>query len=200
MDVTCLTTDAETFTGHAYLVRGSRPTLVDAGAMPGIASTVRESVADLAQVLLTHRHEDHVEQLPALREAFDLTVYAADPRNGAVELADGDRIPVGDGDLEAVATPGHAPDHLAFLGEGVLFSGDVVVYSDGAFEDGSFGRTDLPDADRETLIESLDRLLDRLPASVESLYPGHGPSHHGDIREVIRRARSRAARREPKYE
>jgi glyoxylase-like metal-dependent hydrolase (beta-lactamase superfamily II) len=200
MDVTCLTTAADTFTGHVYLVRGSRPTLVDAGAMPGVVDAVRERVSTLDQVLLTHRHEDHVEQLPALREAFDPTVYAADPLDGAVELDDGDTVPAGDGQLEAVATPGHAPDHLAFLGAEALFSGDVVVASDGAFDDGSFGRTDIPGADRETLIESLDRLLDRVPDTVDAMYPGHGPPAQGDVRGVIGRARGRAARREAKYD
>jgi len=200
MDVICLTDDADTFTGHVYLIRGAQPTLVDAGTMPGIVDAVREHGSDLDQVLLTHRHEDHVEQLPALRAAFDPTVYAADPGEDAVELEDGDTVTVGDGDLEAVATPGHAQDHLAFLGDEVLFSGDVVVKSDGAFDEGSFGRTDIPGADRETLIESLDRLLDRLPDTVEAMYPGHGPSQHGNVRAVIERARERAARREPKYD
>ena len=200
MDVICLTEAADTFTGHVYLIQGAQTTLVDAGAMPGVVDAVREHVPDLDQVLLTHRHEDHVEQLPALREAFDPTVYAADPGDDAVELEDGDTVAAGDDDLEVVATPGHAPDHLAFLDEAVLFSGDVVVVSDGAFDDGSFGRTDIPGADRETLVESLDRLLDRLPDGVEAMYPGHGPATHGDVRAVIERARERAARHEPKYD
>ena len=200
MDVTCLTADADTFTGHVYLIRGAQTTLVDAGAMPRIVDIVREHVSDLDQVLLTHRHEDHVEQLPGLREAFDPTVYAATPSDDADELVDGDTVAVGDGELEVVATPGHAPDHLAFLGDEVLFSGDVVVGSDGAFDDGSFGGADIPGADRETLIESLDRLLDRLPDTVEAMYPGHGPSAHGDVEALIERARERAARREPKYD
>lgn len=200
MDVTCLTEAADTFTGHVYLIQGTETTLVDAGAMPGVVDAVREHVPDLDQVLLTHRHEDHVEQLPALREAFEPTVYAAEPGGDVVELEDGDTVTVGDGELEAVATPGHAPDHLAFLDEAVLFSGDVVVLSDGAFDDGSFGRTDIPGADRETLIESLGRLLDRLPDTVEAMYPGHGPSSQGDVRAVVEQARQRAARREPKYD
>jgi hydroxyacylglutathione hydrolase len=200
MDVSCLTTGAETFTGHVYLVEGETPALVDAGAMPGVVEAVRKRVAGIESVALTHRHDDHVAHLPALREAFGPTIAAADPEPGERGLADGDRLELGDEQFEVVATPGHAPDHLAFVGETMVFSGDVVVYSDGAFDDGSFGRTDIPGADRETLIDSLDRLLDRLPASVDSLYPGHGPPFHGDVAAVIDRARKRAARREPKYE
>ncbi|MFB6086684.1 MAG: MBL fold metallo-hydrolase [Halodesulfurarchaeum sp.] len=205
MHVTCLTDDAETFTANVYLARESGravepgATLVDVGAMPGIVEVVADRVSTLDSVGLTHRHADHVEQLDAIREAFDPTVYAAEPGDGATALEDGDEVLIGGEPFETVETPGHAPDHLAFVGERAVFTGDVVVYCDGAFEDGSFGRTDLPGADRETLLASLDSLLDRLPTTVETMYPGHGPSFEGDVRAVIERARSRAARREPKY-
>lgn len=217
MEITCLTDDAETFTANVYLVVGRTATLVDAGAMSGIEDAVSAQVPDLDSIVLTHQHDDHVAQLDPLLEAFEPAVYAAKPdalrqqasadgvmeygaNRRALQLEDGDTVAIGGESFEVVETPGHAPDHLVFVGETAVFSGDIVVYSDGAFDDGSFGRTDLPGADRDTLIESLDRLLERLPPSVESLYPGHGPAFHGDVRGVIERARERAARREPKYE
>ncbi len=199
MEIACLTEAAETFTANVYLVRGSETTLVDAGAMGGITDAIASRVSTLDTVVLTHRHADHVDQLGAVRGAFDPVVYAADPNGDAIQLEDGDRVLIGKEPFEAVATPGHAPDHLVFVGESVVFTGDIVVYSDAAFEDGSFGRTDLPGGDRDTLVSSLDRLLDRLPPTVETLYPGHGPSYEGDVRSVIERARTRAARGEPKY-
>lgn len=199
MHVTCLTADATTFTANVYLLEGRETALVDAGAMPGVVEAVADRVETLDSVFLTHRHSDHVEQLEAIRTAFDPAVYAAEPGDGASVLEDGEVVRIGGEPFETVRTPGHAPDHLAFVGETVVFTGDVVVYSDGAFEDGSFGRTDLPGADRETLLASLDRLLDRLPPTVETMYPGHGPSYEGDVRAVIQRARNRAARGEPKY-
>jgi glyoxylase-like metal-dependent hydrolase (beta-lactamase superfamily II) len=57
---------------------------------------------------------------------------------------------------------------------------------------------------RETLIEGLHALLDRLPDSVEAMYPGHGDVYRASdgpdtVREVIERATERAERREPKY-
>ena len=204
MEVTCLTDTAETFTANVYLVREEGEThgatLVDAGAMSGIASAVADHVSSLDAVVLTHRHDDHVTALDDVRAAFDPDVYAADPADGEIGLEDGDRVRIGGDSFEAVVTPGHAPDHLAFVGDSAVFTGDVVVYSDGAFEDGSFGRTDLPGADRETLVASLDRLLDRLPDGVREMHPGHGPSFEGDVRAVIERTRNRAARGDPKYE
>ncbi|MBS3760728.1 MBL fold metallo-hydrolase [Halodesulfurarchaeum sp.] len=200
MEITCLTEAAETFTANVYLVEGQQSTLVDAGAMPGIDDTVSSRVATLDSIVLTHRHADHVDQLDAIQRAFEPTVYAADATGETVRIEDGDEVPIGGEPFEVVATPGHAPDHLAFVGNSVVFSGDIVVYSDGAFDNGSFGRTDIPGADRETLVESLEGLLERLPDTVESLYPGHGPAFHGEVRAVIERGRERAARGEPKYQ
>ncbi|AOW81062.1 hydroxyacylglutathione hydrolase [Halodesulfurarchaeum formicicum] len=200
MDVRNLTADATVFTANAYLIQGERNSLVDVGAMPGMVDTLQEQVATLDSVFLTHRHDDHVDRLETVRAAFDPTVYAADSGpEAATVLADGDQVSIGGEAFEVVETPGHAPDHLAFVGDMAVFTGDIVVYSDEAFEDGSFGRTDIPGADRETLVKSIDRLLDRLPATVKSLYPGHGPAFAGDVRTVIERARGRAARGEPKY-
>ena len=85
------------------------------------------------------------------------------------------------------------------VSEHTIFSGDVVVHDDGAFDDGSFGRTDMAGQSREVLIESIERILDRLPEGVEHMYAGHGEAFHGDVRAVIERALERAERREPKY-
>ena len=218
-----VTADAEQFTCNAYLVDGEITTLVDAGAMPGVVDEVREHVDDVERVVLTHQHGDHVEQLDAVLDAFDgheshrdslanqkseisgdaeLFAYDDHPRR-THEIEDGDEVQIGDETHEVVYTPGHADDHVAFVGETALFSGDVVVYNDGAFENGSFGRTDHAAGDRERLIESLRTILDRLPDSVEGLYAGHGDPFEAtageSVRDVIERALERAERREPKY-
>ncbi|WP_440007520.1 MBL fold metallo-hydrolase [Halomicrococcus sp. SG-WS-1] len=200
MRVYNVTADAETFTCNAYLALGDRTVLVDAGAMDGVVEAVRERTDDLDAVVLTHQHGDHVERLDAVLDAFDadLAAYADHPRRTR-ELADGDVVDIGDETFEAVHTPGHADDHLAFVGDATIFSGDVVVHDDGAFDDGSFGRTDMPGQSRERLIESLHEILDRFPDGVENMYAGHGGEFHGDVREVIERALERAERREPKY-
>jgi glyoxylase-like metal-dependent hydrolase (beta-lactamase superfamily II) len=98
-----------------------------------------------------------------------------------------------------VYTPGHADDHVSFVGPDSLFSGDVVVHDDGAFDYGSFGRTDMAGQSRERLIESIRDLLDRMPEEVEHMYAGHGGVFHGDVRDVVETALGRAEKREPKY-
>ncbi|ERG96272.1 MBL fold metallo-hydrolase [Haloquadratum walsbyi] len=208
MNVHEVTADAEGFTCNAYLISGNRPVLIDAGAMPGVVDIITETVDNLAAVYLTHQHTDHVAELDAVLNKFDAELYAYGdhPRRDG-NLADGDIIEIEDESFEVVYTPGHASDHITLVGNKRIFSGDVVVYNDGAFNDGSFGRTDMTGQSREQLIESLHRLLERLPRTVERLYPGHGDVYRGlsnddttdSIQTVIERALTRAERREPKY-
>ncbi|WP_144906371.1 MBL fold metallo-hydrolase [Halobellus captivus] len=207
MEIHTVTEGATEFTCNAYLLDGPDPVLVDAGTMPGVESVVAEHVDDLDAVYLTHQHRDHVGELDAVLDRFDADLYAFDdhPRRTA-GLEDGQTVDLCGEPYEVVYTPGHAEDHVAFVGEERVFSGDVVVYNDGAFDDGSFGRTDLPGQSRERLIGSLETLLDRLPDTVAALYAGHGDVYRADpagendsVREVIERALERAERREPKY-
>jgi glyoxylase-like metal-dependent hydrolase (beta-lactamase superfamily II) len=200
MAVTNVTADAAEFTCNAWLVTGERTVLVDAGTMPGVESVVADHVDDLDAVALTHQHGDHVGELDAVLDAFDADLYAyGDHPRRTEELRDGDAIVLGDEECDVVYTPGHAEDHVSFVGDRSLYSGDVVVYDDGAFDDGSFGRTDYPGQSRERLVESVRKLLDRLPGSVEDMYAGHGDDFHGDVTAVVERALERAERREPKY-
>jgi hydroxyacylglutathione hydrolase len=200
MEVLTVTDGADVFTCNAYLALGDQTTLVDAGAMSGVEDVVREHTDTLDAVVLTHQHGDHVSELDAVMSAFDAPCYAyADHPHRTHELADGDDIQVGDETCEVVYTPGHADDHVSLVGDQSLFSGDVVVHNDGAFDDGSFGRTDYRGQSRERLIESIEELLERMPATVERFYAGHGDVYTGDVHSVVERALKRAKRREPKY-
>jgi glyoxylase-like metal-dependent hydrolase (beta-lactamase superfamily II) len=205
MEPICVTADATSFTCNAYLVPGERPTLVDAGTMPGVDAVIADHVDALDQVVVTHQHRDHVGELDAVLDRFDARLLAAadHPRRDD-SLTDGDEIHIGDETCTVVETPGHAPDHISLVGDTRVYTGDVVVYNDGAFDDGSFGRTDAPGQSRERLIASLRRLLERLPDTVEAMYPGHGDVYRAtegpdSVRAVVKRALSRAERREPKY-
>lgn len=199
MEVINVTADADVFTSNAYLALGEEPTLVDAGSMDGVVDEIRKHTDTLDRVVITHQHSDHVGELDSVCAAFDVDCYAyAEHPLRTHELEDGQEIVVGDERCEVVHTPGHGDDHVSLVGETSLFSGDVVVYNDGAFDDGSFGRTDYPGMSRETLIESIRKLLERLD-TVETMYAGHGDVYSGDVRAVVERALERAERREPKY-
>ncbi|WP_049928023.1 MBL fold metallo-hydrolase [Halopiger goleimassiliensis] len=200
MEVTHVTEPAETFTCNAFLAEGERTTLVDAGAWDGVVEEIRSHADDVDAVVLTHQHGDHVAQLEAVVDAFDPEVYAYDDHPARTRaLEDGDTVTIGDEAFDVVYTPGHADDHVSFVSENSLFSGDVVVHDDGAFDYGSFGRTDMVGQSRDRLIQSIRDLLERMPEGVEHMYSGHGGVFHGDVRDVVETALERAAKREPKY-
>ena len=169
-------------TSNAFLVTGERSVLVDVGSGFDIASEAREHVDDIEAVVLTHTHHDHVGNLAEVRETFGVDVWGCDTAEDSVdhELADGDRVTLGDHDYEVTHTPGHKNDHICLYAtdSGVLFAGDLV------FANGGFGRTDLAEGDRAVLVESIERLLSRI-GTVEQLHTGHGPSVTSNPRQDI---------------
>ena len=123
----------------------------------------------LGGIAVTHAHGDHTEAVSALRErhAAPLAAGAGSPGGGDpdVQLEDGARI----GPLEAVAVPGHAPDHFAFVGLGACFSGDAVLGSGSVFVAPYPGSL-------SGYLRALTRLSMRDDFDV--ICPGHGPPVH----------------------
>ena len=116
----------------------------------------------VAGIALTHGHADHTDGVAGLLERVgDVPVAAAAWEGATVRLADGDAF----GPLQAIAAPGHAPDHLAFLSGRALFSGDAVLGH------GSVYVAPDPGALRGYLA-ALDRLL---ALDLDVICPGHGP-------------------------
>ena len=172
--VTNLARGINAFTSNAFLVHGERTVLVDTGANFDVVTPLEERVDELDAVVLTHTHPDHVGNVPAVNAAFDVDVWGYDPEQEGVDHAieDEEVIGIGDHTYVALHTPGHKDDHLCFYAAepGILFAGDLI------FQNGGFGRTDLPEGDRATLIESIDRVRERVDPDLRELHTGHGPS------------------------
>jgi glyoxylase-like metal-dependent hydrolase (beta-lactamase superfamily II) len=154
-----------TLTGTNSWIIGREPAhLIDPG--PSDAAHVAAQVAaieergGLAGILLTHDHRDHSAGVSPLRERFDVPL-AASGGEAEITLRDGDRF----GPLTALATPGHAGDHLAFLAGGVCFSGDLVL-GEGSVVLGS---------DPHALADYLASLRRLRALDLELIAPGHGP-------------------------
>ena len=171
-----------------------------------LAATKGEAIS---QIILTHTHRDHSDGVAALAAATGAATAGQPHRTSRalhageanlldassdtafhpdVMLADGDRIDGEGWQLEVVATPGHAANHLAFAldGHDLLFSGDhVMAWSTSIVAP--------PDGAMADYMASLARLLDR----PERRYlPGHGGpvvSAHGFVRSLMAHRRMREA-------
>jgi hydroxyacylglutathione hydrolase len=181
------------FQENSYLVldpASQRAVLVDPGAEPdALIEMVRASGATLEAIWLTHAHIDHIGAIADVKRVWDVPIYlhpADQPLydRGAMQaavygipfeqppapdrsLAEGDIVTVGSLDFEVLHVPGHAPGHVVFVREGHMVGGDLLFA-------GSIGRTDLPLANPDHMMESLERVAG-LPEET-MVYPGHGPT------------------------
>jgi len=172
MRITNLTEGSTEFTSNAFFVEGERDVLVDAGNDEVVLERLRER-GGLDAVVLTHTHADHVGMLNDIVEEFGVEVWGYDGSSGYVdnEFGEGETVRMGDAEFEIWHTPGHKDDHVCLYSrdDGVLFAGDLV------FSGGSFGRTDLDEGDRGTLVESIEKVLERAD-EINEMHTGHGPS------------------------
>jgi glyoxylase-like metal-dependent hydrolase (beta-lactamase superfamily II) len=183
---------AMTGTGNwTYFLPGRHPVLIDAGVGEAAHLT---AIADArpdgpGHVLVSHAHGDHISGVPALASRWTDTRFSKMPwpeRDASARvswrwLIDGDVIPAGDGELQAIHTPGHAPDHLAFwhAPTRTIFSGDLVVAGTTVVIPASSGGS------LKAYLASLERLLLLSPLR---LLPAHGePIDHPErlIRQYI---------------
>ena len=125
------------------------------------------------RILETHGHWDHIQAVPAVRDAgYEVGVTAADaamlPSYDFV-LDDESVIEFGDLRLHSIATPGHTPGSMCFLLEGapLLFSGDTLF-------PGGPGNTSFEGGDFKTIISSIDRRLFAPLDPSTVVMPGHG--------------------------
>ncbi len=153
-----------------------------------IVRVINEDEFQLELIVNTHGHVDHIvanEELKAETSA-QLCVHSADadmltdpqknlsffvgspvssPAADRI-LAHGDILEVGKLRLEVIHTPGHSQGSICLLGDGCIFTGDLLFA-------GGIGRYDFPGSSYEKLMDSLKKVMTLDDDLV--VYPGHGP-------------------------
>ena len=140
----------------------SRAFVVDPGDAQPVIDTLQAQRLELAGILITHHHFDHVGGLQALCERYEPIVYG--PKNPAIDgithrLAAGDRADVMGTEFEVLEVPGHTLDHIAFYHQGelpLLFCGDTLFA-------GGCGR--LFEGDPPMMLQSLEVIAALPPAT-----------------------------------
>ena len=177
---------------NTVLVGRRDVTVVDPGDpgeafLDSIEAEVARGGGRIAAIALTHVDPGHASGSEELRARWDVPILVgpggADPLSWLVtEIADGALVGVGDGRLNAVALPGHRPDHLGFLAPGAtLLSGDALT-----------DRPTLilgPEGDLASQRRSL-ALVRRMLAdgTVRRIVPGHGSAVLADPVGALDRA------------
>ncbi len=180
---------AQQMRNFAYLI-GDRETkdavVVDpAYAAQDLVDALEQDGMRLSGVLVTHHHPDHVggsmmgfrlKGLAELLEHTEVPVHVNThealwvSRVTEIPLSDltthehGDKVAIGDVEIELLHTPGHTPGSQCFLLDGRLVAGDTL------FLDGC-GRTDFPGGDVDAMYRSLHQLA-QLPGD-PTVFPGH---------------------------
>ncbi len=152
---------------------------------------VQVNKLDVVQLINTHCHIDHVLGNRLIAATFSLELFIHPNEEQVLQFApqaakmygihlehysgplhylnEGDRVKLGDDELEIILTPGHSPGSICLYSkkDALIIAGDVI------FRD-SIGRTDLPGGNHAALLESVREKLFTLPDNV-TVYPGHGP-------------------------
>ncbi len=169
------------------------PGMIEPEEENALVNYIERNGLTVTHVINTHLHVDHAVgdkfvadkfKVPVLGHKSDETLGARMQQQAmmfgmrekldAVSLTsyleDGDKVKVGDGELDVLHVPGHSPGSIALYDP----EGKYVIVGDALF-DGSIGRTDLPGGDFGTLINSIKSKLLTLPDET-TVYSGHGPA------------------------
>ncbi len=156
-----------------------------------IYQKMKENGFEIAAILLTHGHFDHIWGCSDLRRKSSAPIYAYKEEEDVLLsadlnasnmagractvkvntfLADGEEVTIEGITFQLIATPGHTKGSCCYYIKeaGMLISGDTL------FEE-SVGRTDLPTGSMSTLVRSIKEKLWELPDET-IVYPGHGDS------------------------
>lgn len=146
---------------------------------------LRERGLNLKYILETHTHADHLSGAAALMDSTGAVIimHSSSPQKCSKKrVKEGDKLPLGDIEIEVVETPGHALDAISYIIDGKILTGDALF-----LDEGGAGRDDLPNgspaAHYETLVK-LKSLSDDLVVYPAHDYRDKDPSSLGEQKKT----------------
>ncbi len=165
--------------------------LVDPGGdLPKLREAIRQTGVEIQKILVTHGHMDHcgqagvfakelgvpvegpheddrfwIEGLATAGERFGMEGEPFEPDRW---LVDGDKVTVGNLEIDVIHCPGHTPGHVVFHHA----PSQLAIVGDVLFK-GSIGRTDFPRGNHQDLIDAITGKLWPLGGQT-AFVPGHG--------------------------
>jgi hydroxyacylglutathione hydrolase len=149
--------------------------VVDPASSAGdILRIAKESNLSIELIFATHEHSDHTLGVSSLAETTGARVVAHQAEAMSLErkhipvdvkVEDGQKLKLGDIEIQIIHTPGHTPGSMCLLIDNKLITGDTLFV-------GNCGRTDLAGGSSKQMYESLHKKLKVLPDETE-VYPGH---------------------------
>jgi len=103
--------------------------VIDPGDAAPVQQALQQRGLQLAAILVTHNHWDHINGIETLLGHYQVPIYG--PSSGQTPglthpCIAGQHIQIADLDLKVMEVPGHTQDHIAFYGHHVLFCGDTL--------------------------------------------------------------------------
>jgi len=162
------------------------------GDLSRLKAAAAQAGVEIEKILITHGHIDHCGEAGTLAKELGVPIegpHEADrfwisrldedgkrwgipgePFEPDRWLQDGEKVTIGELELDVIHCPGHTPGHVVFYHAPSRFAivGDVLFQ-------GSIGRTDFPMGNHQDLIDSITRKLWPLGSDV-TFVPGHGPT------------------------
>ncbi|CDR30592.1 hydroxyacylglutathione hydrolase [Acholeplasma oculi] len=171
---------------NAYVVsEGKQCFIIDPGFEgTEIVDYIKSRKLEPQFIYITHGHHDHTGGVKQLKELYHIPVYA--PLKDKIWMTDtiynywqydisvdqfvveDDLIEFGKHEFRVIETPGHSEGSTCLYSKPFLFSGDTLFFE-------TIGRTDIPFANQDVLVDSIKNKLFTLPDDT-ICYPGHGKS------------------------
>lgn len=175
-----------------WCTKTNKAAFIDPGGdLPKLLDAVKQTGVEVEKILVTHGHMDHCGQAGVLAKQLNVPIegphkddlfwlerLGEDGARFGMQgeffepdrwLEDGDKVTVGNLEIDVIHCPGHTPGHVVFYHG----PSNLAVVGDVIFQ-GSIGRTDFPRGNHQQLLDSITQKL--WPLGDDTIFlPGHGP-------------------------